>query len=211
MQQIQTYLLSTAPTQAIRSTLQSFLTPSTPAAGAKPVSLGLLIHERVINTPTELLPHFHTALADDIAWAAKNDENKTNYQYTHFLLISRCVLESGRLAGGAGGAAVGAGGKKNKQKKAKSSAAGHTDMQTILSDAMFPRFEDQFYAQNASTLYFPRDSTESKGHSVHGSTQRVVMIFPASAVMKVAQRLTDVLGSETIADDAAGGDGADDS
>jgi hypothetical protein len=110
MQQLQTYLLATAPTPAIRASLTSYLDPSSssssasaPASAAAPsssssaagaVSLGLLMHDRVINTPSELLPHFHTALADDIAWAAKND---VLHLTAHFFRPLLSALTSGCL------------------------------------------------------------------------------------------------------------------
>ncbi len=108
-------------------------------------------------------------------------------------------------------------------------------MQTILKDAMFPKFEDQFYAQvsctllfplvsilnrffvavgagvvclqEASLIYFPRDHAPGTG-GPHGDMHRVVMIFPAAAVPRVAKRLHEVLGDETVDGAGAAGDDA---
>ncbi len=35
--------------------------------------LGLLLHDRVINCPPELVPHMHQAFVDDVAWAVENE------------------------------------------------------------------------------------------------------------------------------------------
>ena len=49
----------------------------------------LLICERVINMPTELIPHLHNQLILDLSWAEENCEGRFNYEY--IITLSRCV------------------------------------------------------------------------------------------------------------------------
>jgi len=56
--------------------------------------VGLLLGERLVNLPNELVPPLHRALKDDIAWSCTTPEcpadERPFYLFTHFLRVARC-------------------------------------------------------------------------------------------------------------------------
>ncbi|CAE7820020.1 bcp1 [Symbiodinium sp. CCMP2456] len=66
--------------------LKKFLT-----ADAQP---GLLVSERFVNLPLELVPMLHKAVLEDISWSQTTEhcpsEERPFYFFTHFLLLARC-------------------------------------------------------------------------------------------------------------------------
>lgn len=88
VQQIKRFLLSHCP-PARRQQLQSLMEDAT-----RP--LGLFIHERMINLPSELVPPLHEAVFADLEWVQQNgahDEEKQHYSFENFLLLSRCFYD----------------------------------------------------------------------------------------------------------------------
>lgn len=61
---------------------------------------GLVVKERLINSPFELAPHIHKVLIDDVMWSSSNDyelekgESHQDYKFTHLLLLSSFETES---------------------------------------------------------------------------------------------------------------------
>jgi protein BCP1 len=55
------------------------------------VRLGLLLSERLINIPAEVVPPMWKMLGEEIAWAV--DEGEAEYGFTHFLLLSKRYRE----------------------------------------------------------------------------------------------------------------------
>jgi len=57
--------------------------PSVPA-------IGLVLTERLINVPAEVIPPMYTMLLEEIQWAL---EEKEPYQFTHYLILSKTYTE----------------------------------------------------------------------------------------------------------------------
>ena len=61
---------------------------------------GLVIKERLINSPFELAPHIHKVLIDDVMWSSSSEyepeknESREDYKFTHFLFITSFETES---------------------------------------------------------------------------------------------------------------------
>ncbi|CAE7221868.1 bcp1 [Symbiodinium microadriaticum] len=55
---------------------------------------GLLVSERFVNLPLELVPMLHKAVLEDIRWSQSTEhcpsEERPFYFFTHFLLLARC-------------------------------------------------------------------------------------------------------------------------
>ncbi|OJD16373.1 hypothetical protein AJ78_03437 [Emergomyces pasteurianus Ep9510] len=66
------------------SPLNSLLSQSTPPA------IGLILTERLINIPAEVVPPMYTMLLEEIAWALEENEP---YSFTHYLVLSRTYQE----------------------------------------------------------------------------------------------------------------------
>ena len=64
------------------------------------VVAGLLIKERLINSPFELAPHIHKVLIDDVMWSSSSEyepekgESREDYKFTHLLFLSSFETES---------------------------------------------------------------------------------------------------------------------
>ena len=54
------------------------------------VQVGLILTERLINIPSEVVPPMYRMLLEEIAWAL---EEKEPYQFTHYLILSKTYLE----------------------------------------------------------------------------------------------------------------------
>ncbi|KLJ07463.1 hypothetical protein EMPG_17057 [Blastomyces silverae] len=66
------------------SSLNNLLSQPTPPA------IGLILTERLINVPAEVVPPMYTMLLEEIAWALEENEP---YNFTHYLILSRTYEE----------------------------------------------------------------------------------------------------------------------
>lgn len=77
------YLTRKSP-QTIPS-LPSLLDNSSPST-----QIGLILTERFINMPHEIVPPMYTMLLEEITWAIQESEP---YNFTHYLVLSKCYSE----------------------------------------------------------------------------------------------------------------------
>ncbi|TMW56930.1 hypothetical protein Poli38472_002855 [Pythium oligandrum] len=126
-------------------------------------NVGLVVNERMVNLPYQLVPPVHSALHEDIEWAISNEatpELRKSFEFDYFLLISSCTMEK---AGSTGG--------KGKGKKVK------TDYSQTAK--FFANFEDEFLEQDAEvtfTFETPRGEREQDQPNKH----TVVMLIERS-------------------------------
>uniref|UniRef100_K3X197 Protein BCP1 n=1 Tax=Globisporangium ultimum (strain ATCC 200006 / CBS 805.95 / DAOM BR144) TaxID=431595 RepID=K3X197_GLOUD len=102
-------------------------------------SVGLLVNERMVNLPYQLVPAIHSALHEDIEWAIENEETaelRESFKFDYFLILSSCSMEKSGSAGGSG---------KGKGKKAKT--------QYEQTAKFFHNFEDEFLEQEAEVVF----------------------------------------------------------
>lgn len=66
-------------------TLSSLLDPSSSTA-----QVGLILTERFINMPHEIVPPMYSMLLEEITWAIQESEP---YNFTHYLVLSKCYEE----------------------------------------------------------------------------------------------------------------------
>ncbi|KAL2000875.1 hypothetical protein VTN02DRAFT_2537 [Thermoascus thermophilus] len=84
IQDLIAYLQKKAASNPSFSPLASLLSqPTVPA-------IGLILTERLINIPTEVVPPMYTMLLEEIAWAL---EDKEPYDFTHYLIVSKTYEE----------------------------------------------------------------------------------------------------------------------
>ena len=143
IKQIKKYLLSKCQDQKHRSDLTDLYN------GANNSRLGLIINERVVNLPGQLVPPLHQSLQADIVWAQENDDTqelKDSFKFTHFAVLcplfqdnsedqkdSKVEVPKPKTKGG----------KKNKKRKAVE--------QVVLTqpNEMFLKYEDECYVKHA--------------------------------------------------------------
>lgn len=83
MKDITNYLIEKSRTTEALSQLPAILSSSTN-------QVGLILTERLINVPTELVPPMYTMIIDEIEAAV---EDKEPYEFTHYLIISKTYIE----------------------------------------------------------------------------------------------------------------------
>jgi protein BCP1 len=91
VQQLQEDMLCIAPNAETRQQLADVL-------GDEKNPVGLIVQERLINLPYDLVPKLHQALCDDLKWAVANetsDELKASFQFSRFVLLTRCFDGTG--------------------------------------------------------------------------------------------------------------------
>jgi len=144
--------------------------------------VGLIIHERLVNLPTELVPPLHEALRRDLEFATTSKEVLASireaFQFEHFLLISRCFQPAPL-------------GKQKKSKAAKGAAKAN-------SGALFLKFEDELYKQASPLVFsFSGKTSDVSSEIERMSTTRVVMAFPAEKLRTICESLNGLAG-ETV-------------
>jgi len=92
--------------------LRSFLLKRCPEASRPKLnelfendSLGVVIHERIVNVPDVLVAPLFSCLLEDLAWAKDNpQEDEGDFDFESFLLIAPCFggADAGEYEGGAG-------------------------------------------------------------------------------------------------------------
>lgn len=84
MQTLVQYLKSKASSNSSLAKLSELLAqPEVP-------SIGLVLTERLINVPSEVVPPMYTMLLEEIQWAL---EEKEPYQFSHYLILSKTYTE----------------------------------------------------------------------------------------------------------------------
>lgn len=84
IKQLTSYLASKAAANPSIGQLQNLLAPESKA------QVGLVLCERFINMPHQIVPPLYTMLQDELAEAIKEKEP---YEFTHYLIISKCYTE----------------------------------------------------------------------------------------------------------------------
>lgn len=71
--------------------LHAYLSKKAPSLlPAAPAQIGLILSERFINVPHEIVPPMYTMLQEEIQWAV---EEKEPYAFTHYLVLSKAYSE----------------------------------------------------------------------------------------------------------------------
>lgn len=114
--------------------------------------VGLLVSERFINLPLDLIPALHKAVLEDIEWSCTTPEcppeEKPFYEFTHFLAITCC------------------------QSASSSAPAASTVARQGTSALLFSRPEDASYARAAQFLFsFPLPKKDTADKVSDGSAQ----------------------------------------
>ncbi|XP_054784198.1 protein BCCIP homolog isoform X2 [Prosopis cineraria] len=60
--------------------------------GEQAHDVGLLVSQRVVNLPLQLLPHLYDALFDEVSWATEDEpteELRNSFKFTHYIIYSK--------------------------------------------------------------------------------------------------------------------------
>lgn len=131
-------------------------------------AVGLVVNERMVNLPYQLVPAIHSALHEDIEWAVENEDTpelRASFQFDYLLLLATCTTEKSGASGG------------KKGKKAKTSYE-----QTAK---FFHNFEDEFLEQEAE-LSFAFDTPLGDRERVDKSAKTTVVMLIERSKHKAA-------------------------
>lgn len=135
----------------------------------KSKAVGLLINERMVNLPYQLVPAIHSALHEDIEWAIENEETeelRNSAKFDYFLVLSSCSVEKSGTANG-----------KGKGKKAKT--------QYEQTAKFFHNFEDEFLEQEADVA-FSFETPKGDRDTVDQTNKETVVMLIQRAKHKAA-------------------------
>lgn len=85
------YYADTVQNKKVIRDLHAYLSKKAPSlVPAAPAQIGLILTERFINMPHEIVPPMYTMLMEEIQWAV---EEKEPYAFTHYLVLSKAYSE----------------------------------------------------------------------------------------------------------------------
>lgn len=125
----------------------------------------LILNERMVNLPYQLVPPLHEALHQDINWAISNGDTETRHQFDidTFIFISTIRYETGKKAGG--------------QKRGKCDPIGS-----------YHNFEDEFLKE-VSEFHYKIDKPHCASELVTGiRREHVVMVVKKEAHLACIQQ-----------------------
>ncbi|GMI71840.1 hypothetical protein like AT2G44510 [Hibiscus trionum] len=83
--ELKEFLLNICPEKDKTGNLRSLL-------GDKAQDVGLLVSQRVVNLPPQLLPHLYDALFDEISWATEDEpteELRNSFRFKFYIVVSK--------------------------------------------------------------------------------------------------------------------------
>ncbi|MEW5317076.1 MAG: hypothetical protein WDW38_008407 [Sanguina aurantia] len=184
MPQIRAFIASKCKGDAKEQILKAFDSEGT----------GLILNERLINSPPSLAPPLTQFLFEEIEGAAEDEDDsqevRAEFQFQRYILMTRIFTDpDGAPDSSAAGGASGSGGQPaKKNKRAKAAAASAAAMPLLV----YVRPEDEFLHQQAtcsSTFAVENRST------AHDELQplRLVMLVEASKVPLARQKMEAVI------------------
>eukprot|EP00879_Flechtneria_rotunda_P000963 GHRR01001096.1.p1 GENE.GHRR01001096.1~~GHRR01001096.1.p1 ORF type:complete len:345 (+),score=133.81 GHRR01001096.1:233-1267(+) len=168
---------------------------------------GLIINERLINSPPQLAPPLVQALFDEICWAAEDEptqERKDYYKLKHYLLMTRVFSDPLGPAAAEQQQQNGAGpssrsgkppaGPKQQQQQQKKKHKGEQQKTAAGPVIVYVRPEDEYFHQQSTISFtFPVEGRAVGKDELQ--PMRLVLLLPASKVKAARSALDAVVGN----------------
>jgi len=147
---LSSFLLERCHPQSAQQKLSAMLEASAPP-------VGLIISERLVNAPVQLVPDALDSLTQDIEWAIENEEDKelrASFKFNQLLMVaqvsaSRADTSTSAASAVAQGSSSGGGGKKKKHKSHGGAGDGTGLDWAALEQLQFVRPEEEAIAYEA--------------------------------------------------------------
>lgn len=137
-----------------------------------PYDVGLLVCERVVNLPFELIPPLYDGLFDEVSWAVEDEptqELRDSFQFKHYLLLTRVyqtIPKECKVA-------------KREKKKRKKGSLQNGDDQNDDKELIYIKPEDEIFHQLCSWSFtFPV-------HADYLATHQVEDVKPMRLLMAI--------------------------
>ncbi|GAA5956347.1 hypothetical protein JCM3765_005635 [Sporobolomyces pararoseus] len=199
------YLLSKIPSSStFHSTLSTLL--SNPAASpsdstaSKPKHLGVVLNERLVNMPVQVVPPMFRMLQEELGWAI---EDKEPYHFSHYLFLSRVFNSSTASFDEDPNAALqhqqssatgkkSAGGKKKKKAQHDSNADEEKTWVYHAEDEWIQRFasETQVFRYTNTTRSADAGAEDQFGVDTRGQ----MMLVPANKFGEIVEGMEGYIG-----------------
>ncbi|KDQ53022.1 hypothetical protein JAAARDRAFT_137838 [Jaapia argillacea MUCL 33604] len=168
---------------SFHTTLQNILGPN-----ANPSQhIGLVLSERLINMPVQIVPHMYRMLVDEIKWAIDDNEP---YTFTHLLFISRTYTLTQDEAQLLLSSQPNASSRKNKSKKLRPSLPSGAEGGGVFSfhpeDEVIEKYASQTYTFSTPT------STPRTAEDFGLELGTKVMLVPADKFEGLVRELGEV-------------------
>jgi len=158
--------------------------------GTESHQLGLLLSERLLNIPYELVPPLYDALFDEVAQAGREEmlvpDNKRSFSFKYYLVMSSIYHEKEGKKGGKGIDLI------SKAEKNKAET-GHSRG----GDTIYAKLEDEIFRQVAycsSTFKCKGERAEQYLAETGLVSHKLVMLVPASSIAKFRKELAKMVG-----------------
>eukprot|EP01018_Ginkgo_biloba_P023990 Gb_25749 [translate_table: standard] len=132
--------------------------------GKHPHDVGLLVSERVVNLPFELVPPLYDGLLDEVSWAIEDEPTEAlrcSFQFKHYLLLTRVyqTIPKGRKMENM---------KNRKRKKGSSSQnGGHPSLKDGNEQLIYIKPEDEIFHKLSSWSFtFPTNAEYLATHEL---------------------------------------------
>lgn len=170
--------------------------------------IGLLLNERFVNLPLDLIPPLHKGLPEDIEWSRSTPEcpedERVFYNFKFFVGVARQIEElaptpNGEEASASNslpGSIDGLGQRKRKRKQKEAASSNHGKWTPVFMNP-----EDEAYVRRALYSFsfsMPRRSREDGStEAKQGKEHRVVYVITRSAFEKTTAELESTLKTES--------------
>jgi hypothetical protein len=162
---------------------------------AETTPVGLMLSERMVNTPISLVPHAIESLSLDIDWATANEEDpaeRRSFAFGRLLVLAQVQpLSPEGAAGSSDGPTAAAGrpgseGGKSGKKAKKAKGSGGEGKAEVLAGVTFARVEEEILAEEAEEVSLIRGA-------LPGGAQLLLMILPPGALASAVPALKAVM------------------
>uniref|UniRef100_A0A0D6R6Y3 Protein BCCIP homolog n=1 Tax=Araucaria cunninghamii TaxID=56994 RepID=A0A0D6R6Y3_ARACU len=153
-----------------------------------PQDVGLLICERVVNLPFELIPPLYDALFDEVSWAIEDEPTQAlrdSFQFKHYLLLTKVYQTTQTLKTECKVV------KKGKKKRKKESLQNVDDGKEDNNQTLYIKPEDEIFHQLSSWSFtFPVHADHQATHEFKDlKTMRLAMAVKAEKIPIFRTRL----------------------
>jgi hypothetical protein len=178
--------------------------------------IGLILQDRVVNCPPQLMSHLHSSFLQDVNWAVEHEstpELQHSFKFEHYIAICRVYQDDESIVGAGPvppeedevsddnddsqiGSKRAARAPKAASKKAKNSSARNS----IADDgqgATFLKFEEEFYRDHATlTFTCPVNRINPSSPYADVPQARLVTVIAAENMPKIIAEITQAVEDE---------------
>lgn len=186
------YLLAkSTSTPSAHTTLQQLI--GTEALSSSSQHVGIILGERFVNMPVEVIPPMYRMLADEVEWANEDDEP---YNFSHYVILSRLyrlsAADVASLNEEADAEAMSASSPKPKKKKKRKSVKSTEEEEDSFKPGTFSFHLEDDVIRKVSTLTLDYDFSNRQPRSEDGG-ESLGLEMAGRLMVVPAEKLKDLV------------------